>query len=548
MDDLEEAISLHREALALRPVPHPHRSTSLNNLANVLWIRFERKGPMDDLEQAILLLREALTLCPAPHPDRFLSLDGLARALSTRFMQKGHAGDLEEAILLHREALILCPTSHPRRSAPLSHLANALSTQFKQNGQVDDIEEAISLRRDLLMHLPSSHPRRWLGLSGLASSLCEKVGFSDTSMDMFRAAVGHETGSVRDRLKAAQLWAMYADDANHPSALEAYQDAIQLLPQVAMLASDANSRHQLLADRHLGSRLLSTNAAACAIRLNELDLAVEMLEEGRSIFWSQALQLRTPLDDLRHAYPELAQKLREIFTTLERSSFREGSDVIRTDVEAVTTMEAEAARFRQLNEARLAILEEVRALKGFTDFLRPKKLNTLKKAAVHGPVVLLNASKSSCDALIVTLAGVEHVPLSPQLTGQQVSLLASSVLSSVSNFTSFTNSYKTSFESLLESTQAIRDAPQDRHLGRRQKVPLQTVNDVLRGVLAVLWKLVVHPVIRHLKLEVRSFPAHVLLCSGLTKHAEVRVAYALVVVPNRSILCPSASCSWHLSV
>ena len=35
--DLDKVISLHRQALDLRPPPHPYRPSSLNNLATTLW-------------------------------------------------------------------------------------------------------------------------------------------------------------------------------------------------------------------------------------------------------------------------------------------------------------------------------------------------------------------------------------------------------------------------------------------------------------------------------------------------------------------------------
>ena len=70
------------------------------------------------------------------------------------------------------------------------------------------------------------------------------------------------------------------------------------------------------------------------------------------------------------------------------------------------------------------MLERVRTLEGFEEFLLPKKLEALKRAAAHGPVILLTATESSCDALIVTSTGVEHVPLSADLTGLDVRDLA----------------------------------------------------------------------------------------------------------------------------
>jgi hypothetical protein len=80
-EDLEDAISSHREALTLHPPGHPDRSSSLNNLANALQTRFEQLGRVEDLEDAISSHREALTLRPPGHPDRSSSLNNLANAL-----------------------------------------------------------------------------------------------------------------------------------------------------------------------------------------------------------------------------------------------------------------------------------------------------------------------------------------------------------------------------------------------------------------------------------------------------------------------------------
>ena len=70
MEDLEEAISLHRQALTLRARGHPDRSSSLNNLANAMTTRFAQLGGMNDLEEAITFHRQALALRAHGHPDR----------------------------------------------------------------------------------------------------------------------------------------------------------------------------------------------------------------------------------------------------------------------------------------------------------------------------------------------------------------------------------------------------------------------------------------------------------------------------------------------
>ena len=77
----------------------------MSGLARALWYRFERTGSMVDLNEAISMDRETLSLRPAPHPDRASSLTNLGLGLWDRFQKAGSMADLEEAILMHRESL-----------------------------------------------------------------------------------------------------------------------------------------------------------------------------------------------------------------------------------------------------------------------------------------------------------------------------------------------------------------------------------------------------------------------------------------------------------
>ena len=62
VEDVNEAITLHREALRLFSAPHSDRSSSLNNLATALHARFEKTGQIKDVDEAIVLYRKAFGL------------------------------------------------------------------------------------------------------------------------------------------------------------------------------------------------------------------------------------------------------------------------------------------------------------------------------------------------------------------------------------------------------------------------------------------------------------------------------------------------------
>jgi hypothetical protein len=65
------------------------------------------------------------------------------------------------------------------------------------------------------------------------------------------------------------------------------------------------------------------------------------------------------------------------------------------------------------------LVEQVRELDGFEDFLRPPPLQSLLKAAASGPVVIVNVSRWRCDALIITTKGTHSVAL-PDLSAADV--------------------------------------------------------------------------------------------------------------------------------
>lgn len=57
------------------------------------------------------------------------------------------------------------------------------------------------------------------------------------------------------------------------------------------------------------------------------------------------------------------------------------------------------------------LVERVRKLDGFADFLQPPTVDALLPAAEHGPVAMVNISRWRCDALIVRPTDVTTVPL-----------------------------------------------------------------------------------------------------------------------------------------
>ncbi|KAI6011607.1 hypothetical protein EDC04DRAFT_2609844 [Pisolithus marmoratus] len=232
VDDVNEAITLHRAALELRPSGHHQRPSSLNRLALCLSSRYNSQGVIVDLEEAVTLGRAALQSCPPDHHNcgtyfcnlaqnlwrRFekqadmYDLDeaielhrGILTAIrrsmgllcfSTRHNNKGLLADLEEAVTLGRAVVELCPPGHRDRAISLYNLACDLQRRFKRRAVARSLDEAIKLHREALALRPSGHPQRLSSLQGLAICLLDRYDNQWSVADLEEAITLGRTGVV----------------------------------------------------------------------------------------------------------------------------------------------------------------------------------------------------------------------------------------------------------------------------------------------------------------------------------------------------------------
>ncbi|KAG1804572.1 CHAT domain-containing protein [Suillus variegatus] len=422
--------SRFEEALALRPVGHTDRSSSLNNLATQLSSHFDHRGSDENLDQGIALHREALALCPVGHTNRSVSLNNLATQLSSRFEHQGNDEDLDQgialhrealalrpvgndedfdqAIALHREALALCPVGYPDRSSSLDNLANLLSSRFDHRGNRENLDESLENLRCALTLLTQHDPRQLLvhkklariylsfhhsGLDGTGAG--KDAEYLNVAMHHFKAAANVVSRGLLSCLRTSLLWVRCADEHRHHTQLEAYTTSMQLLDAYMSKTASVSSRHNIMKEF---PSTLAIDAALCALCSGDVCRAVELLEQGRTIIWTQMTQLCTPLDSLQtcgdHAVT-LMNRFRDLTSLLNNppANYLEGNP--RVDVEA------EETRYRRLVEDWNRAVEEIRMIEGFSCFLLPPLFSELQDAARDGPIVLLIASWLSCHAIVI---------------------------------------------------------------------------------------------------------------------------------------------------
>ena len=408
MEDLEDAIAYHHQALTLRPPGHPSRSISLNNLAHTLSTRFEQSGRMEDLEDAVTYLRQALTLYPPGHPMRSISLNNLAHDLSTRFQQSGRMEDLEDAVTYIRQALTLYPPGNPGRSTSLGHLARALFTRFQKWGRMEDLEHAVTYLRQALTLYPPGHPGRSISLSNLARALSTRFQQSGRTEDLEESFTLHEqaandlSSSPHLRLAVAFEWVAGARRYHDKSIICAYSASFRILNHCLILYPSVESQQTFLASPHI-PKSLASDAASAAIDAGDFEAAIELLEQGRVILWSNMEQYRHPLDHLRLVDKELADLLRTLSVEREHISVSSRSGLL--DIEEPMLLDAQMRRNRILSEDWERVVGRVRKIEGFSNFLRPVPFATLRAAAAEGPVILINISNYRSDAIILHING-----------------------------------------------------------------------------------------------------------------------------------------------
>jgi hypothetical protein len=66
---------------------------------------------------------------------------------------------------------------------------------------------------------------------------------------------------------------------------------------------------------------VASDASACAVADDAPGRAVELLEQGRGVLWSQMLDARTERTALRAARPDLAERLRTVRNELDRGDY-----------------------------------------------------------------------------------------------------------------------------------------------------------------------------------------------------------------------------------
>ncbi|KAH9956725.1 CHAT domain-containing protein [Russula dissimulans] len=235
----------------------------------------------------------------------------------------------------------------------------------------------------------------------------------DESMALFQSNSEMEHADSLTLYENATLWANSARRCRHPSATLAYEKAMSLMQSSLAVGPTLEIQHRL-AGKWGTPVALPLNCASHYIEMGNLEIAVEILERGRTLLWSQMRGLRTPIDQLRasgHAmlaeqFVAISEQLENIATSMQAPGIDTGArdsatlddhpshsspDVFSQMIENV----------RVLERKRGEITNQIRLVPGFADFLKAVPFGTLQTAAACGPVIIINHCAFRPDILII---------------------------------------------------------------------------------------------------------------------------------------------------
>ena len=409
-ENSEDAIYRARTFLASSSVEDPLHPTWSHVLERASKNRFKKFGPVDGLEASFS--GDSPPPLPAgaaqkPNPLGEL-LDGIRNYSIT---------DIAETIELGRSIVASSDPSDLESCLVSSHIfGRILFEAFERTKNIDYLNESIDTLRQLL----ARRPPKMLSVEVYPGLLRYMDRRSEISPDHLvqnwqetvelipeYLADASQWLSVPHQFSLACIWALHARAIQHPSVSTAYETALSLMQDIAPLSPTLQLQHATLTALPDWSHDVPLDYVSYRVERGQLEQAIETLERGRALLWSEMRHLRTSIDQLLDADPELGHKfaalnrdLEELTKSIAPSHKLNMEDVVADDLKAGDQFGSLLLRQRGLLKERDKVISQIRALPGFDRFLKFPLFDTLRSAASSGPVIIVNYSPRS-DILIL---------------------------------------------------------------------------------------------------------------------------------------------------
>ena len=418
-ENIEEAIHRSRLFLRISSTDDFRRRSVTKLLAQIMTLRSSTFGVTEGSQEA---QPDATKVTDIP------SFSGLAASLLAKstaskthwWMGRGEEehlqalksvcsttdlAEIEDAIKYCRLLL----ASNPPRDDLIFHsaisLGNVLFHAFECTDKFEYLDQSVATFRDML-NMPIPSYTRFHVIIQLLNALSVRVSLSGERDDFEEAMKLHSMASkdthtgARDRFIVSCGWALIARLNGHPTASTAYETAIILMEDTLLYAPTLEAQHfQLLALRS-NFEELPMDYASFEVGRGQLKNAIQTLERGRALIWSELRPSINRLPDNSH----LAKEFTAVNRELETLTMSVPPGIVMNDKdggEGTDKFGRLVVSHRKLLAKRSELVSQIQAMPGFEDFMKTRSFDDLRSAAASGPVIIINHCKWRSDILIV---------------------------------------------------------------------------------------------------------------------------------------------------
>ena len=419
---LEHAIYRIRTLLDGTSIEDPDRAEIIGHLSQYEGFRLDPTGTSGNTQNALSippesgnlpLFRDLIASLPDPmavKPNLETIMKHIDALQASHIKQLTDVADIEDGIKYCRHLLISYPRSE-LASAAQEALGLLLRRAFQCTDKIGYLNEAISATRDgINTTIPIDSRVRFL--SRLISWLLIRLELLrhnedlDELMQLFPTVADYSFTNLDDGRPISFLWASIAHRFRHPSALTAYDRAMSSMQASLTFAPTVDGQHSRLVLVRDILQTIPLDYASYHIDAStgHLEKAIETLERGRGLLWSEMRGLRTSIDQIHLADSDLADKFSEVNRELETLTlaFSLNNNVDGNDnLEGMDPYGHSVMRKQELLDYREKLITQIQALSGFDAFLKPPSFDTLRSAASHGPVIIIIHCEWRSDIIIL---------------------------------------------------------------------------------------------------------------------------------------------------
>ena len=421
----EEAIFRCRAFLRISSTDDAHRREVAEDLEKLMKLRSSLFGVTDGLQEArphntedtdvpsFSHLVESLLATSTTDENRwwegeerrghFSALESVAR---TRDMV-----EIGEAMKYCELLLASIPSSNFYKFYPAIALGKVLLHAFTCTNKIEFLNKSVDTFRSI-PQLIANKGHQLSAMQYLLYALSIRVNLLrntkdfDELMQLHSVASRDTNTSARARFWMTYSWAQNARRNRHDSTSTAYEIAISLMEETLLFAPTLETQHFHLVSLSEYYEKLPVDIASYEIARGQRTRAIQALERGRGLLWSEMRGLRTSIDQLA-VNSDLAQEFTMLNKELEAVIIPISPGIVMDDdgdpehAEEMDHFGRLVVRHRKLLEKRNELVLQIQAMPGLEGFMKAPSFDTLRSAAAHGPVVIINHSEWRSDILIV---------------------------------------------------------------------------------------------------------------------------------------------------